>query len=317
MIRKSLLLSVSLLITAILYAGPVSREQALQVASKFLADKNAAKGAPHRAPATVELKPEVALGAVDDSGQPYLYAITSDTQEGFVIVSGDDRTEQVLGYSLTGRYDANNLPSNMRAWLQGYIDEMKHLKDTPAKSVSQAPNRAVKSSIAPLLISEWDQDEPYNNNCPMFCNTGNRCVTGCVTTAMAQIMYFHRYPATTQAVIPAYNCKTNWVGYGQIAVSAIAISDLNWNSMTPTYNNNSSSEEKAAVAFLMQCCGASVQMNYRDQTNGGSSASNSTAVDALKTMGAGTGRRGRRRGTRRNRITACTVECRPLPMKKE
>ena len=159
--RRILLLAVCSLLTSVLLAGPVTKEQAQQVASQFLAGKSVT----HRAPALDQLRTEVVLNAVDESGQPYLYAISQDKANGFVIVSGDDRFRSILGYSQTGSFDSANMPDNMRAWLQGYIEEMKYYIAKGYQPQTGAAHRAagVKKAISPLIQTLWDQGAPFQS----------------------------------------------------------------------------------------------------------------------------------------------------------
>ena len=290
--RRILLLSVCFLMVSAVFAGPVTRQQAQEMAAQFLAGKSNS----HRAASASQMRAEVVMiatphsdpwseTAFDEAGQPYLYAVQPADQRGFVIVSGDDRFREVLGYSESGTFDNANMPDNMRAWLQGYVDEMKHLKAIGYQPTVSDSHRAsgVKKAISPLIQTHWDQGDPYNRNCPDFFTYG-KSVTGCVATAMAQIMYYHQYPETLLANIQAYDCATNWGDLGQIYVNDInAGTSLEWNNMLLDYSGSYSDEQANAIATLMQVCGASVEMDYADATNKGSSASTSAIPNALKT----------------------------------
>ena len=266
---------------SVLFAGPVTKQQAQEMAAQFLAGKSIT----HRAASASQMHVKVVMNAVDEAGQPYLYAVQPDNQRGFVIVSGDDRFRDVLGYSESGTFDNANMPDNMRAWLQGYVDEMKHLKAIGYQPSASAAHRTsgVKKAISPLIQTHWDQDDPYNQKCPEFFTYG-KSVTGCVATAMAQIMYYYKYPETVLANINEYNCARNWTNKGQIHVNGISAgTSLEWNKILPDYSGSYSNDQADAVATLMQVCGASVQMDYANSASGGSSASNANALTALKT----------------------------------
>lgn len=172
--RKSILLVLCCLLSTVLYAGPVSKEQARQIASQFLT----AKGGAHRAPAQLVEQPPV-LNAVDKAGNPYIYAFNAGHDGGYVLVSGDDRFRDVLAYGASGNFDNDDMPAHVKAWLQGYVDEMKYYESVgyqPSKEAATASSsssgptlrRAVKAPILPLLTTAWDQDEPYNLQCPVF-----------------------------------------------------------------------------------------------------------------------------------------------------
>lgn len=122
--RRILLLSVCFLMVSAVFAGPVTRQQAQEMAAQFLAGKSNS----HRAASASQMRAEVVMiatphsdpwseTAFDEAGQPYLYAVQPADQRGFVIVSGDDRFREVLGYSESGTFDNANMPDNMRAWL--------------------------------------------------------------------------------------------------------------------------------------------------------------------------------------------------------
>lgn len=111
-----------------------------------------------------------------------------------------------------------------------------------------------RDEIAPMVKTAWGQGSPYNNMCPTI---GTRhCQTGCVATAMAQIMNFHRWPLTSEA-IPAYEGYS----YG-VSVPALAPVSFAWDKMQNTYTTSASDEAREAVAQLMLYCGASVEMDY-------------------------------------------------------
>lgn len=290
--RKSILLVLCCLLSTVLYAGPVSKEQARQIASQFLT----AKGGAHRAPAQLVEQPPV-LNAVDKAGNPYIYAFNAGHDAGYVLVSGDDRFVDVLGYSNSGSFDNDDMPAHVKAWLQGYVDEMQYYASVgyqPTASTTDAKvRRAIKSAIIPLLATAWGQGTPYNNKCPEFVTTSNpRCVTGCVATAMAQLMYYNAQrsgglPAATTTEIAGYTCERKWkvnLINKQVSVSAIpAETALDWNNMLASYASGYTDDQANAVATLMQCCGASVQMDYADADNGGSGAALADVAPALKT----------------------------------
>lgn len=282
--QRHILLILLSLFVSVLQAATVNKQDALQKAQQFVAGRQAAaRGGAGQA--------QSLQSALDNS---YYYVFNIGTDGGFVIVSGDDRTPEILGYSDAGHFDAQNIPDNMRAFLQGYADEIQHMPETmPAASRGVGQKKVVRSSINPLIQTTWNQGRPYNNLCPMFLNTPDRCVTGCVATAMAQVMYYHSWPNQVANAIPAYQCSTNWTGYGRISVEGVpAGTNINWDDMWldyPDHDENvaesSLSENEqtanAAVAQLMAYCGRSVQMNYGNAINGGSSASAHDVVGAL------------------------------------
>lgn len=295
--RKTILLFFCSLLSGVLYAGPVSKEQARQTASQFLA----AKGGSHRAPSLLAEQAPV-LNAVDKAGHPYIYAFNAGSNGGYVLVSGDDRFREVLAYSASGSFDNDQLPAHVKAWLQGYVDEMQYYASigyqpsteaaTASSSSSSAGitlHRAVKAPIIPLLTTAWGQDEPYNLQCPVFFEEKyGRCVTGCVATAMAQVVCYTakhagNQPTTLVTDIPGYTCSTNWSGLGNLEVAGVSkdTTTFDWGNMRDVYSGVTYTDAQAnAVAKLMACCGKSVKMDYSNNQSG---ANTSDVANALIT----------------------------------
>ena len=162
--NKLLLLFNLLLFAAVIQAVPVSKTEAQKKAQQFISGKIAAA----RGTST----PDLQLATADGDNY-YVFNVTG--QQGFVIVSGDDRAPEILGYSDEGQFDAANIPSNMKAWLQGYADEIQNMPENVASSRGTGQKRVVKTSINPLLQTLWDQDDPYNLKAPNFVNGRNNC----------------------------------------------------------------------------------------------------------------------------------------------
>ena len=278
--KRTLLCILSVLMALVVKAGDVTPEVAMKQAADFV--KQRVANGSRRAPSASQLTMTKKVSG--------LYVFNVGNREGFVIVSPDDRTEAILGYSDSGDLNPDNMPDNMKAWLQGYADEIAWAERhhiTASATATQRAHRAVKTAIAPLVTTHWDQDEPYNNQCPAFFSYG-QSVTGCVATAMAQVLYYTAKTggATSSATskdIPAYTCRRNWTGDGQISVPAIpAGTTLNWSMMKDTYASNETGDAADAVATLMKVCGASVGMDYSTAINGGSTSSGANIPNALK-----------------------------------
>ena len=184
--RRFLLLAASVLLSLSMLAGPVTREQAQEIASQFFMKKSGT----HRAAANISVQSQAVLGQLSTKGDPLMYAVSLGNEQGFVIVSGDDRMRPVLAYSDNGDFNEATMPDNMRAWLQEYAREMRWL-DAHNYQPAQTTHRAgeIKTAIAPLMVTTWDQGTPYNDLCPL--DGGKRSVTGCVATAMAQVVYYN------------------------------------------------------------------------------------------------------------------------------
>ena len=210
-------------------------------------------------------------------------------EPGFVILAADDCVKPILGYSLTGRFVAENMPANLRWWLQGYNDEIQYAIANQVRGsieVSQEwddlkrgePNRTVMTTIVePLIESTWGQGDGYNDYCPYDYVAGERTVTGCAATAMAQIMRYWGHPTRGEGY-HSYQPQTH-PEYGFLTVY-FRTTIYDWSNMPNSLSINSTDEEINAVAKLMYHCGVSVNMNYGPE---GSSAFDNKVPDALKT----------------------------------
>ena len=243
-------------------AGAISPAKAKELASQFTLQKQVSK-----------MEASVVFDAKDKAGRPYLYAVSIPEQGGYVLVSGDDRFANILGYSKTSLYNEQEMPENKRAWLQGYIEEMKYLE-----SINYQPTlrktMAEKAPIEPLIETTWGQSAPYNDLCPL--DNGSRSKTGCVATAMAQLINYHiqHYdaPDSILAQIDGYETKDLKLKVDSIpAGTRIPDKSLLINSYRK--NTSATDEQKEAVAKLMLYCGTSVLMNYTNSSSGANSDS--------------------------------------------
>lgn len=247
-------------------AKPITLEQARQKALLFQTQRGDLR--PIKAVVNKKRLAPRRAGSVT-SCDPY-YVFERDNSEGFVIVSGDDQTIDVLGYTDNGTFDYEQLPPAMQYLLEGYARQIEKIQ--AGAPVLKAP--ATHPKVETLMTSKWSQGSPYNDACPL--DDGRRSVTGCVATAMAQILYYNRDKSVTetQAAIPGYNTWTK-----NIHVDGIpAGSPIDWNNMKDTYGSANDLQKKA-VADLMHYCGVSVKMDY---TNSSSGAQSSEVVTAIK-----------------------------------
>lgn len=245
------------------FAGPRSFQQAKEIALRQAAQLGISMDEASSAKAKSKRVKSV-------SGEvPAYYVFPNGEGKGFTVVSGDDRLPEVVGYSDKGTYDEENLPSNYVGFMKAY-EEMVGLLDNgdSRASASIAEAKALRSSgyqqptVAPLLGNiQWNQMIPYNKMCPMY-NSTDRSVTGCVATAMAQVMMYYQYPKTLQADIPAYVTRTKYLSIPQINKGE----SYDWNNMLPQYASyeplNYTDAQAAAVAKLLYHCGVACEMDY-------------------------------------------------------
>ena len=200
--------------------------------------------------------------------QTAFYVFNSSDGKGYVIVSGDDNTEQVLGYSPTGHFDPETMPDNMRCYLGELAKEIASVESKSTTGVKKVKRRVpVKKAIAPLITTHWDQGSPFNNMAPyVIYNDGDtvRCVTGCVATAMAQLLNFYKYPNATIADLPGYTSKSRGFKIDTIPAGTT----IDWSNMADIYDENSTAAQCDAVAKLMYLCGVSMKMDYGTSLSG-------------------------------------------------
>ncbi|MCR5157692.1 MAG: C10 family peptidase [Prevotella sp.] len=277
--RTVLLFVVAAMMTGAATAAPITREQARQKAEGFMQRMGMKSGLEEVANSRGKTKPA-------EEGEPlYVFNMADD---GFVIISGDDRTADVLGYVQKGRYDYDQLPCNVRAFIDGYAEQIRFMQQRG--SMKGTSFQSSHATIEPMLTCHWGQNAPYYNECPDFFEYG-KCVTGCVATALAQILYYHRSKAVTNvtlAEITAYDCKNNWtvndVEKGNLHVDGIpAESPIDWANMQDDYDATASEAAEQAVAQLLKYCGAGLRMEYGYKSS--SAADISAAVVAKKYFG--------------------------------
>ena len=263
--KKSYLLLLMLFVSIVAMGGPVTPDEARQKITKFMN--------PRRANAISESSLQLVATShyqvQKETMAASYYVFNVGEGQGFVIAGADDRVPAVLGYSSNGKFDPQNMPENMKAWLESYDDQMAYLNEHPEAA---APQKTVSGgSIAPLLQSEWDQGNPYNLLCPE--DGGQHSVTGCAATAMAQVMYFWQWPKQTAAEIPGYKSSDK----GFVLPAIPAGKSIDWENMVPKYTGSETDAQKQAVAELMLLCGTAVQMDYSANS---SAASTSYVADA-------------------------------------
>ena len=208
---------------------------------------------------------------VGDAQSPALYVFTSGPS-GYLVVSADDVAAPVLGYSDSGTFDPDNMPPAMRWWLDEYKAQISAAAQEDA-GVYQAVERESRQAVGPLLKTKWDQGSPYNKYCPIY-KEGSQSYptyTGCVATAMAQVMKYHNWPdkAASSAVF-----SYDWEAQNKTLTASFSNFAFDWANMLPDYSTATSvtTAQADAVAKLMQACGYSVEMDYGPYESGAPSA---------------------------------------------
>ena len=201
------------------------------------------------------------------------YFVFNNSNSGFIIVAGDDNVTPILGYADEGTFDPNNIPPNVAKWLEGYKNQIRYVIDNNVTATTEITiewtalkngtfksplklKSTTSSSVAPLVQTKWDQAPYYNALCP------SGSVTGCVATAMAQIMNYWEYPKNGIG-FHSYNHSK----YGTLNAN-FGSTTYDWANMPNSLTSSSSSAQKSAISTLMYHCGVSVDMDYSPESSG-------------------------------------------------
>lgn len=262
--KRLYFLLVSLLFSASVFAERVSLAEALKTAQAFMPGEK------------FEVQ-KYASSSGSKSGQEPFYIFNKLDGNGFVLVSADDRTTAILGYSTVSSIDQSDLPDNVSYWLESYAQQIKAL-DEGVPAVKQAKTRATMNEIEPLLETQWNQGSPYYLMCPdgngndwdsEGYDKKNRSVSGCVATAVAQIMYYYKQPKAMTTAIPSYTYSLNG---SKITLKELKPTTFSWDLMQKTRKEYVNSDQAYAVAELMRYVGQANRMRYNTASNGGSGA---------------------------------------------
>lgn len=273
MIKHKITTAMALLMGLSLQAATVSVNQARQQARQFLSERgiNLSEKTPAKAP-------RLGQGTADEASY---YIFNADANRGFVIISGDDRTPSVLGYTDQGHFDADNMPEGLKWLLNSYESQINAIgtttvKRAPAKAGDAKPMaQPAKHNIAPLMTTTWNQGSPYNDLCPKYIKEdgteGDRSATGCVATAIAQVINYYRQPEALLRTIPNYTVDykttsgTRTVTIQGIKKGAV----IDWDNMLDNYNGSETQAQKTAIAQLMLYVGVGCKMGYGPSSGAG------------------------------------------------
>ncbi len=250
--RKFTLLTLFFMVGVCSQAKDITQSQATSIAQKFLGYQSG--GNAKKAAAKLQL----AYTGRNTGGQNCLYVFNAAQGQGYVIVSADDQANEILGYSDSGSFTLTGMPDNLRSWIGTYVDQISYIKRNHLRKTAVSTAAQYSKEVKPLLGSiQWNQDAPYNDQCPVY-DISSRCATGCVATAMAQVMYYNRWP---EQGIGSHTYAPS-ILYGNTLTADFANTRYNWDAMLPQYDANSSDTSREAVAQLMLHCGIAVDMQY-------------------------------------------------------
>ena len=243
LLKKGFLILTLLFSATANYADNVDFNAALRIARTYVnISKKAAKNLKTRAAATI-------------TQQPY-YVFNDDTGKGFVVVAGDDKMGEVLAYSHEAFIDMANLNPEARYLFDSYRQVYEELGKNKGLTTRAETATKATDDVQPLLKSKWGQDYPYSKQ--------TQYVTGCVATAVAQVMYYHKWPAQGKGQ------ESYKVTFDNTVRSAdFTKSHYDWDNMLPDYNRrNVTTKQEDAVALLMNDVGIATNMQYTDRVSG-------------------------------------------------
>jgi len=269
--RRSIITMLVLMLSIMVWAAPRTAEQAKKIAAEQARKLGITVNEPMLLQKASPKRSKASVGSTPV--ESYYYVFNNNGDKGFTIVSGDDLMPEIVGYSDKGTFSEENMPDNLKAFLKAYCATLEKVvagNKTATDNVKELAVRRASETEATVIVEPllqaitWNQGEPYNNECPLY-DGKNRAVTGCVATAMAQIMAYHKYPDALQKDIPTYISQG---AAGDINIEGVEAAGrtYDWAHMRDEYDENFSDIEAAAVARLMSDVGRSVNMTYGSES---------------------------------------------------
>lgn len=192
---------------------------------------------------------------------PAVYVFENSGNRGYMLLSADDAAAPILGYADSGSFDAEAMPEQMKWWIEEYGRQIEYARANNLPAYAPQTRTDDRKAIAPLLKTKWNQTAPYNDLTPVIGTS--HAPTGCVATAVAQVMKYWNYPeratGTGTIVDPATGNK-DLMDLGEEAFA--------WDKMLNSYSGAYTDEEANAVAYLMKAVGYASQMNYGQYSSG-------------------------------------------------
>jgi len=191
--------------------------------------------------------------------------------DGYAVISADERMNPVLGFSQNRRFDTDNIPAGLQELLSSYTREYEALTSgKPARLVTRRIE-GVKEQVGPLFTTQWGQGTPFNTRCPEL--NGEKCITGCVAISTSQTLYYYQYPDSATGTVN-YVSKTNKIPIQE----DLSTFKFNWPYIKSNYKNEATTEERNEVANLVYACAVAVQMDF------GIKESAATSINQVKAL---------------------------------
>ena len=270
--RNCIMLWAFLMMALTANAAPRTQAQMKEAAAKAInVERSGKKMAPRKA-ATLKV-----LKTTDQ------YQIIGNEQGGFAIIAADDLVPEVLGVSMSKYSEGQN--ENFKWWLEAIQGAVQYAVQNGVQLTTTKPDpNKYPTQVGPLMTTKWDQDEPYNDLLPMSIYGGGQCITGCVATAMAQVLNYFKVPVCGIGTRTIYYPQGNTSGTPITANFGDHVYD--WDNMLDEYTYGNYNEAQVnAVATLMRDCGVAADMQYggSNSTENGSGAYSTDAAAGLRT----------------------------------
>ena len=214
-------------------ADPITKAQALSIATKYINNPKLSNDTPK-------------TRSSQANEQPAYYIFTNPNDKKFVIISGESKLNELVGYGDKMTENPNDQPPYFKLFLKEYERVVKEVR---SKVPTTTPQRPIKRKVEPLLTCKWSQYDPFNKYTPL--SNGQHTPTGCVATATAQVMFYNKWPKNRpQDYIAstgddAKKSATYW-----------------WDEMKNTTNEMRTEHSRQAVGVLMSDIGKAVNMRY-------------------------------------------------------
>ena len=232
--KRTLLLVVTAFTNILLAnADPITKAQALSIATKYISNPKLSNDTPK-------------TRSSQANEQPAYYIFTNPNDKKFVIISGESKLNELVGYGDKMTENPNDQPPYFKLFLKEYERVVKEVR---SKAATTTPQRPIKRKVEPLLTCKWSQYDPFNKYTPL--SNGQHTPTGCVATATAQVMFYNKWPKNRpQDYIAstgddAKKSATYW-----------------WDEMKNTTNDMRTEHSRQAVGVLMSDIGKAVNMRY-------------------------------------------------------
>ncbi|MBR5087704.1 MAG: C10 family peptidase [Muribaculaceae bacterium] len=273
--KKFLSFLTFVMVAAQLMAAPVDVSTAKNKAERYISQKVYA-GKIMTLGATDATLVKAEMGETAKTPVYYIF----NTATTFVIVSGDDRAEEILAYG-DNTLNPDRIPKNMQAWLDGYREQLDWLLTHPDakvdKSMTYKSPKLKATTYGPLLTALWDQEAPYWNQCKFTYNGSSyMCYTGCPATSASMVLYYWKYPTAPVGPVPAYEGTLDIGQWNSVNYTYPALPEVtfDWDNMIDDYTSENATgyttAQANAVATLMRYVGQAEHMKYGTPQAGGS-----------------------------------------------